>query len=129
MTAKTETPFTRTVFLALSSLAAGFLNGLLGTGGGMILIFSLSRLLSPSREKEVFVLGSVGVFSFSLISALFYGAGRSLDPVRLPTFAVAGVFGGIAGAFLLDRIGVFWLRKIFALLLLYSGLKLTGVLG
>ena len=119
----------RIAILALSSLCAGFLNGLLGTGGGMILILCLTRLLSPSRGKEVFALGSVGVFTFSLISALLYGEGGSLDFARLPAFALAGMLGGTLGALLLDRIGVFWLRKIFALLLLYSGLKLTGVIG
>lgn len=129
MTAKSDASFARSAFLALSSLAAGFLNGLLGTGGGMILIFSLSRLLAPSRQKEAFVLGSVGVFAFSLVSALFYGTGSGVDFVRLPALALAGAPGGVLGAFLFDRVGKFWLRKIFAILLLYSGLKLTGVLG
>lgn len=129
MTAKNAPPFTRAIFFALAAFFAGFLNGLLGTGGGMVLIFALSHLLAARREKEVFVLGSVGVFAFSLISCLFYGGGGNLDYERLPTLSLAGAVGGALGAFLFDRIGVFWLRKIFALLLLYSGLKLTGVFG
>ena len=128
MTAKTNTPTARALLLAAASFSAGLLNGLLGTGGGMILVFTLSKLLSPTRGKEVFVLSSVGVAVFSLVSATFYGTGGNLDTARLPLLALGGMAGGLLGALLLERISLFWLRKIFALLLLYSGLKLTGVI-
>ena len=129
MTAKTITAPARAILLAVAAFFAGTLNGLLGTGGGMLLIFALSRLLSPERGREVFVISSFGVLTFSAISAALYGAGGSLDAAALPRFALPAVAGGAIGALLVDRIGVFWLRKLFALLLLYSGLKLTGVLG
>ena len=119
----------RAALLAASAFVAGMLNGLLGTGGGMILIFVLGMLLRGERGKEVFVLSSVGVLTFSAVSVLFYGKGGNIDLALLPRFALPGLLGGIAGALLLDRISLFWLRKIFAFLMLYSGLKLTGVLG
>ena len=120
---------TRALLLAVLSFFAGVLNGLLGTGGGMVLLFSLGFLLSGERTKEAFVISSVGVLTFSVVSAFFYERGGSLDTVALPRFALPAAAGGIVGAFLLDKIGTKWLRRLVAGLMLYSGLKLVGVFG
>ncbi len=117
-----------TLCLAAAAFSAGLLNGLLGTGGGVILVFVLSALMGPERGKEVFVISSFGILVFSLVSALTYGRGGSLDPAVLPRFVLPAAAGGVVGAFLMDKIRLFWLRKLFAALLLYSGLKLVGVL-
>ena len=119
----------RALLLAVLSFFAGMLNGLLGTGGGMVLFFSLGMLLSGERGKEAFVISSVGVLAFSVVSAFFYGRGGSLDTAALPRFALPAAAGGILGAFLLEKIGTKWLRRLFAGLMLYSGLKLIGVFG
>lgn len=120
---------TRAFLLAMLSFLAGVLNGLLGTGGGMLLLFSLGMLLSGERGKEAFVISSVGVLTFSLVSAFFYGRGGSLDTAALPRFALPAAAGGILGAILLDKISTRWLKRLFAGLMLYSGLKLVGVFG
>lgn len=119
----------RATILAIMAFLAGVLNGLLGTGGGMILLFVLGMLLSGDRAKEAFVISSIGVLTFSAVSAVFYGQGGSLDAAALPRFALPAAVGGIAGALLLDKISTFWLKKLFAALMLYSGLKLLGVFG
>ena len=56
--------------LAVCAFLAGGLNGLLGTGGGMVLVFALGGLLGKGRGKEVFVLSSFGILVFSLVSSL-----------------------------------------------------------
>ena len=118
----------RALLLALLSLAAGLLNGLLGTGGGMILLFTLGALLPRERAKECFVISTVGVLVFSAISTLFYTRGGSISLALLPRFALPAATGGLVGAFLLNKVSVRLLRKIFAILLLYSGVKLLGVI-
>lgn len=117
----------RPITLALAALGAGLLNGLFGTGGGMVLVFALSSLLGRERGKEVFVLSSIGVLIFSITSLSLYGTGGGLHE-GLPIFALPAIAGGVLGALLFGRISTRLLRKIFAILLVYSGLKLMGVI-
>lgn len=127
--AKTDAATRRALLLAVSSFGAGVLNGLLGTGGGMVLIFVLTYLMRGERGKEAFIISSVGVLTFSLVSSVFYGLGGNLDLAALPRFALPAMVGAVAGALLIERISLVWLRRIFAVLLIWSGLKMTGVLG
>ncbi|MBQ8859151.1 MAG: TSUP family transporter [Clostridia bacterium] len=119
---------TRALLLAVLSFLAGVLNGLLGTGGGMILLFTLGALLPREQAKECFVISTVGVLVFSAISTLFYTRGGSISLSLLPRFALPAAAGGLAGALLLNKVSVRLLRKIFAALLVYSGVKLLGVI-
>lgn len=121
-------PRVAALLLVGAAFIAGGLNGLLGTGGGVILVFVLSALMGEGRGKEVFVLSSFGILVFSLISTSMYGNGGSLDIESLPRFALPAALGGVAGALLLERLQLRWVRRIFAVILLYSGLKLVGVL-
>ena len=121
--------FRRAALLAGAAFLAGTLNGLLGTGGGMVLIFALSALLSPGHGKEIFVISSAGVFVFSLISVTIYGYGGSFPAADFPRFALAAAAGGVTGAFLFSRLPTRWLRRLFGLLLLYSGARLSGVIA
>lgn len=128
MIQKTDSSLLRVTLLCASAFLAGFLNGLLGTGGGMILIFVLGFLLRGGREKEAFVISSVGVLVFSAFSAALYGSLGQLDTALLPRLALPAAAGGLFGAWLLDRISILWLRRLFALLVLSAGLKMTGVI-
>ena len=125
----TPSALTRAVLLAVLSFAGGMLNGLLGTGGGMILLFALGQLLSPEHGKDAFVISSVGVLAFSAVSAVFYGVGGSYDPAVLPRFALSAAVGGVVGALLFRRLPTKWLSRIFGCLTLYAGVRMLGVLG
>lgn len=117
----------RVFFLMAASLCAGFLNGLLGTGGGMILLFALGRCLPEGEQKESFVISSFGVLVFSLVSIAFYGQGGAFPAGELPRFALPAVLGGVLGAVLIRYVPTAFLRKLFGALLLFGGLKMIGV--
>ncbi len=120
--------FTRAVTLALAALGAGLLNGFFGTGGGMLLVLSLSHLLAADRQKDAFIYSSVGVLAFCIASLALYSARGIVSESDLGGYALPAALGGILGALLFGHIGTRLLRKIFAALLLYSGLKMMGVL-
>ena len=120
--------YRRAAILALTALGAGLVNGFFGTGGGMVLILALSALLGRERGKEAFVISSAGVLAFSLASLSVYGRLGKLKLAALPDLALPALIGGFIGALLFGRVGTRLLRKIFAVLLVYSGLKMMGVL-
>jgi uncharacterized membrane protein YfcA len=117
----------RVLLLAALSFLGGILNGLFGTGGGTVLVLALSYLLSPSHEKDAFVISSVGVLVFSFVSAVTYSVGGSYDLSLLPRFALPAIVGGIGGALLFPHIRTKWLRRLFAALTLYAGARMLGV--
>lgn len=117
--------YLRAIALAAAALVGGLFNGFFGTGGGMILVLSLSALLGAQRGKEAFVISSFAVLAFSLASLALYGARTGAQPFL--AFAPSAMLGGVLGALLFGRVGTHLLRKIFAILLIYSGLKLMGV--
>ncbi len=123
------------LLLFFAGAFAGLLNGLVGCGGGIVLVYVLTRAYrgSPERDsRDVFASAVASVLPMSAVSALIYL--RSGDPVSAaePGHVVPALCGGIVGAYLLDRISLPWLRRIFALLVIWAGTSLvlrgTGIL-
>ena len=106
----------RLILLALASAAAGFVNGFLGTGGGIILIFALG--LAGIDERDKFATTIAAILPMTLISAFLYKAKIS----DASPWLLAGMLGGAAGAFLLDKINLKWLKKLFALMVIWAGI-------
>ena len=111
------------VYLPPLGLAAGLLNGLLGTGAGILIVYGLQPLLSHfGKDRRIaFVTALACVLPLSLLSAwrylqAGYFAGESLSFLLLPA-----LFGGGVGAFLQKKIPLRALKRLFSLLVLASG--------
>lgn len=106
--------------LLAGAFLAGGCNGLLGTGGGMILFFTLSRFadLSP---KETFATGAAVILCFSLCSAATYFLSGQITAEAFSLSLPVALAGGALGAFLLGRIRTDLLHNLFALILILSG--------
>lgn len=108
------------VLLALGALGAGFLNGLAGAGGGIVLYFVLGALYGKGA-KENLILSSTAVMFFCLVSLFFYKGNASLGVGDLLRMGLPAAAGGLCGALLLRRISAAALHKIFALVILVGG--------
>ncbi len=109
--------------LLACGLAAGLINGLLGTGGGIILILGLSRLCAgalPDR-RDVCANALVVTLALTLLSTTLYIRGGNAPPADLSRFVLPGAAGGLVGGLLLGRITPHALGKLFAVLLVVSG--------
>ena len=116
---------------AIGGLAAGFINGMLGTGGGIILVFLLGYLMrrDPTLKniystRDVFATVILAILPMSFVSALFYIKDGSVNINDALVYILPGIAGGIAGAYLLDKINVKFLKKLFAAMVIYAGVKM-----
>ena len=101
---------------------SGFINGLLGAGGGIIATFYLSKKLDTDNKNDIFAnavatMLPISIFSFALYSAL----GHFTPNASLFRIAPTAFAGGLAGAFLLTKLKFKVTKKIFALLVTVSG--------
>ena len=113
--------------VAALGLAAGFLNGLLGAGGGIVLVFGLRRLFSKKvRDGRSFYASAIAVMlPLSLLSAWQYRKAGHLPSLSLGTLLFPAILGGACGALLLRRLKPHALSRIFAAVVLCSGILLV----
>ena len=108
--------------LGLGGLAAGFINGMLGAGGGMIAVPTLSSLGLDRKKAHA---NSVAVIMpLSLFSAVLYLiSGKVHIPDALP-YIPLGLVGSLLGTLFLSKIPNLILKKVFALFVIWAGIRL-----
>ena len=101
---------------------AGILNGLFGAGGGLILVPLLVGWIGI-EEKSAFATSVAIILPLSVVSyLLFCLRGGNVWFDALP-YLMGGILGGFLSAKLFRHVSATWLHRIFALLLLYGGIK------
>ncbi len=122
---------------ALLGVGAGFLNGLLGAAGGVLLLTLLPHMPplpardpaipcdSPPEGKAVFVTGLWVMLPVTVVSAvLYYLQGIGGSPSAALVIALPAALGGILGAMILGKLSVGVLRGMFGGLVLISGIRM-----
>lgn len=111
---------------AAAGFGAGAVNGLLGTGGGILLLSVLRRHVGA---RDAFASALVCILPLSVLSVVLYYLNGTLSLSALNSdtlpFLLGAIPGGILGAFLLDKIKPAHLQLIFAALLLFSGWRMA----
>ena len=102
--------------------AAGCINGLLGTGGGMILVPLLTTLEKEDPSK-VFTHSVAIILPICLVSlAISPGYGALPWKEALP-YLIAGIPGGIAAEIWGKKIPVKWLHRALGIFILWGGVR------
>lgn len=114
----------RCTLLAVCGLAAGVVNGLLGAGSGVIIVFALQAALGTALtdSRDIFANATAVILPISLFSAVSYFLSGELPATQLSRYLLPGTIGGLIGAFLLGRLPERVVKCIFALVVLISGL-------
>ena len=112
------------LLLASAGLGAGLLCGLLGAGGGIVLLFALQRMGKREELRDAFASSLAIMIPLALVACWRYSSYGSLSGEELSPFLLPAILGGLFGGFLLGRIQLFWLRILFAALMVISGILL-----
>ena len=105
----------------IAGILAGMLNGFLGSGGGIIVVFALGLLLPDRDPKDIFATAVLSVLPMSMVSAYFYYRGGGISVTEYAPYYASALFGGVLGAVLLDKIPTALLKAVFAVLMLWAG--------
>lgn len=112
----------QTIHAVLGGVGVGFLNGLLGAGGGMLTVPLLELLGCEGRRSHATSLAVI--LPLSLVSAALYWYRGWSSPLLALPYLPGGLAGGLAGGLLLARINTAWLKAAFSLLLLWAAFRL-----
>ena len=121
------------ILLGLGGICAGIVNGFLGSGGGIILIFVMTALsvrIFPENKsggeqtKTLFATAVASILPMSVVSVIFYLTRGSLDFGESLIFLIPAAVGGAAGAFLMEKLSPTLLRAVFAALMIWAGIRM-----
>ena len=108
------------VLFSIASFLAGGINGFVGTGGGILLVFAFSKILN-TENKDAFASSLSVTVPTSAVAIYNYVKQENIDFSLLKQLWLPVLLGGILGAFLVDKLKVEWLSSIFAVLVIYAG--------
>ena len=107
---------------AVAGGLAGISNGFFGGGGGMVLVPLLTARCGLD-QRRAFATSVAIILPLCALSSVIYLFRGGLDlAVALPYLA-GGLAGGFLGGRLFQKLNMDWLRRAFALLILYGGFK------
>ena len=116
--------------LALLGSCTGFLAGLLGIGGGMVLTPFLTMLLGsagipPEHIVHVAIATSMSTIFFTSLSSVRAHAKRGAVLWRVVGCAAPGILvGALIGAQITGMLSTFWVGLIFASFVCFSATKM-----
>ena len=117
---------TRVPLLLLFGLSAGFVNGLLGAGGGILIVYALGYALGEqgTDARDLYANALCIMLPISALSCVRYAISGYLSLDGFSHYVLPALLGGLAGGILLGRLKTHALKKLFGALVIYSGLVL-----
>ena len=109
----------------LLGLISGIISGTLGVGAGIVLVPSLVFLFTlPQKVAQGVSLGVI--VPMALAGAISYKLNPEINTnfVLIAFIAVGGVTGALLGAQITDWVPNLVLRRIFAILIMFVGIKM-----
>ncbi len=113
-----------------ATLAAGAVNGLLGAGGGVIMLYLVRAVLrmngdGEAVQKDTFASVVAIMLPVSIVSAISYAAKGNISMEEMQILTLPALVGGVIGAYLTDKLPSRVIRGIFAVLVIISGIRMV----
>lgn len=114
------------LILGIIGLLAGMLSGLIGVGGGIIIVPALVFFLGfTQKEAQGTSLGLL-LLPIGILAVLNYYNKGLIDVKVVGVMAVGFLLGGFFGSKIALAISEEALKRIFAVVLFYTGFKMLG---
>lgn len=114
------------LLLLLIGLLAGILSGLVGVGGGIIIVPALIFFVGfTQKEAQGTSLGLL-LLPIGILAVLNYYNKGLIDVKVVGIMAIGFLIGGFFGSKLALALSESALKKIFAVVLFYTGFKMLG---
>ncbi|MGE5472995.1 MAG: sulfite exporter TauE/SafE family protein [Ignavibacteriales bacterium] len=104
-------------------LLAGIVNGLFGSGGGVIVVPALTAFFNIEQYKAHATAIAI-ILPITLVSSYFYIQGKYINFNLALWVAIGGIIGGFIGAALLKKIPSRILRIIFGVFMLIAAVRM-----
>lgn len=103
-------------------LCTGFINAVLGAGGGMLVVPTLKS--NELDQKEAQATAIAVILPLTLISATVYLMRGNVELSQSYIYLPFGLMGALIGAWLLNKISNRALNIVFSLFLLWSAVRM-----
>ncbi|MDR2524922.1 MAG: TSUP family transporter [Oscillospiraceae bacterium] len=101
----------------------GFMNGLLGAGGGMLAVPLLKKL--GLQQTNAHATAVAVIFPLAALSTVAYYLLDRFTVEDAVVFLLPGTVGALLGGLLLAKLPAKWLRKIFAAFMIWAGIRMV----
>ena len=108
---------------ALAGVCTGFLNGCLGSGGGVILVLIFNNIIKVEEKKSHATTLSIILF-LTMVSSVIYVSKGIYDFNLTWKVAIGSITGGIIGAKLLSKVTGEFLRLAFGTIMIIASIRL-----
>ncbi len=107
-------------------LVTGLVNGVFGSGGGMIIVPALVLFLGLKDYKAHATAISI-IFPLTVISTVIYLLNNTI-PFKISALVmIGGLLGSFIGAKLLNKIPAKILRKVFGAIIIYTAIRMIWI--
>ena len=113
----------RVLLLLLVGAIGGFLSGMFGVGGGIIMVPLLVWLIGLD-QRHASATSLIAIVPSAVAGSIQYAVAGHLDLVAGLLIAAGGIAGSLVGTRLLKTLPLGWLRWLFIALLLVTAIRL-----
>ena len=103
----------------MAGITSGLLNGLFGSGGGVVAVMFLRNILQD--EKKAHASATLMILIMSIVSLIFYSLYGHVDWGTGISFVPGGIAGAVLGTRFLKNMQSDKLKRLFGLVLAVSG--------
>lgn len=110
------------IYIYLYAVLTGIINSAIGAGGGMISVPAMKKFGLNQKKAQATTLAVI--LPLTVISAVIYALNGFYSPVDAFKYIPFGFLGAVVGVKLTEKIKNKILKKIFALFMIWSGIRM-----